>query len=105
MGHSANFKSNNKLREVDFLGWGSFSLIYKCQGQNLHEEISRYAFEKEVLHNEKQVLADLKTCSHVVQLQDSNDVEIKIGSVFEKVPSLTLTPLGLKINFYLLKFQ
>ena len=69
------------------------------------KKISRYAFEKEVLHNEKQVLADLKTCSHVVQLQDSNDVEIKIGSVFEKVPSLTLTPLGLKIDFYLLKFQ
>lgn len=45
------------------------------------KKISRYAFEKEILHNEKQVLADLRICSHVVQLQDSNDVVIDSHSL------------------------
>ena len=108
MGHSAQFELEEKEVDLHLLAWGSFSLIYKCQAQDQEEpcvkKISRYAFKK-VLDNEKQVLQDLRNMSNVVSLQDSDDVKIKIGTVFEEVPSLTLTPLGLKIELYLLNLK
>ena len=108
MGHSAQFELKEKKADLHLLAWGSFSLIYKCQAQDQEEpcvkKISRYAFKK-VLDNEKKVLQELRDVSHVVTLQDTDHVNIKIGTVFEKVPSLTLTPLGLKIEIYLLNVK
>ena len=109
MGHSAQFELEEKEADLHLLAWGSFSLIYKCQAQDQEEpcvkKFPRYAFYKKVLDNEKQVLQDLRNMSNVVSLQDSDDAKIKIGTVFEEVPSLTLTPLGLKIELYLLNLK
>lgn len=112
MGHSAQFECGEKKdlhgEMEDLLAWGSFSLIYKHRGKDGEKQcvkkISRYALSK-VLENEKQVLQDLNGISNIVELQDSEKVKIKIGTAFENVPSLTLAPLGLKIELYLLNLK
>ena len=112
MGHSAQFECGEKKdlhgEMEDLLAWGSFSLIYKHRGKDGEKQcvkkISRYALSK-VLDNEKQVLQDLNGISNIVELQDSEKVKIKIGTAFENVPSLTLAPLGLKIELYLLNLK
>lgn len=94
--------SDGKLGEL--LAYGSFSSIYASadsEEKNMVYKVSRYGTNIDNLKREHDTLHKLKDVSGLIKSNGIGEIDMTIGGVKKPFRALSLSPLGMRLDFFL----